>query len=111
MYKSRLAWGNVIFLLGFTATLILLHGISPDDSTSAAGAVGLLIFALLPLLALAGVLVMSAVIKLTTVAQLTHAGLNNVIGYTLLALGWLISIGLVAVCLVIGYLWISTTAN
>jgi uncharacterized membrane protein YidH (DUF202 family) len=111
VYKSRLIWGDLIFILGFFPITILLNDISPDVSSSAASAVGLLIFVLLPLIGVGSLLAVSSVLKLTNIKKIARSGLNNRLGYIFLILGWLISIGTAFVCMLFIYALISVNPN
>lgn len=91
MYKSRLYWGNIIFLVGAIPACFMITGISLDESAAQAGAVGLVIlFILLPLIGLGALLSIAAVIKLTSIQKIQNAQLNNVTGTISLSIGWLI---------------------
>jgi hypothetical protein len=111
VYKSRLIWGDLIFILGFIPITILLNDITPDESSSAASAIGLLIFALLPLIGIGSLLAVSSVLKLTNIENIARSGLNNRLGYIFIVLGWLISIGMTIVCMFFIYALISVNAT
>ncbi len=111
MYKSRLIWGDLIFFFGITLIAILLDDIAPDESSSAASAVGILIFALLPLIGIGSLLATSSVIKLTNIEKISRSGLNNRLGYIFIAIGWLITIGIAIVCLFFIYVLIGFNAT
>ena len=101
MYKSRLVWGDIIFLIGFVPAFMLLNGLEADDSLSAAGAVGLLIFfVLFPFMGFGALMASSAVFKLTSIERINNSNLNNLFGRIFIVVGWLISI---TVLLVLGF--------
>lgn len=101
MYKSRLVWGDIIFLIGFVPAFMLLNGLGADDSLSAASAVGLFIFfVLFPFMGLGGLMASSAVFGLTSIEKISNSNLNNVFGRIFIILGWLI---LITMLLVLGF--------
>ena len=110
VYKSRLYWGNLIFVGGAIPAFLMLNGIGPNESSSQAGAVGLFVIGiLLPLIGVGSILSITAVIKLTNIQKLQKAHLNNMAGIISLSIGWLILLLVVNVVgwLTFGYISIS----
>lgn len=91
MYKSRLIWGNTLFLAGAVPAILLLKAVAPDEAAAQAGAVGFLILSVLaPLMAIGALFSTSAVVQLTSLAKIKTAAMNNSIGALLIAFGWFI---------------------
>ena len=103
MYKSRLLYGDVIFLMGFIPALVFLNGINTDDAFSALSVVGLFVFFVLgPFMLVGSVLSLTAVIRLTSIEKINQEGLKNGFGLILISIGWLIAVlVLIVLCMLI----------
>lgn len=91
MYKSRLIWGNTLFLAGAVPAILLLKAMTPDEAAAQAGAVGFFILSVLaPLMAIGALFSTSAVVQLNSLAKIKTANLDNTTGRLLIAVGWFI---------------------
>lgn len=98
MYKSRLMWGDIIFLVGFIPTFLLLNGLGTNESSSVLSSVWLFIYSvLLPFMGLGGLMASTAVFRLRSIEKINLSRLNNFFGRILMIVGWLISISLLLV--------------
>lgn len=102
MYKTRLFWGNLLFLLGIIPAMLMLNRVVPDEASAQAAVVGLLILGILiPLMAVGALFSVSAVLRLNSLSKVRNAKLDNWRGSLLIVIGWLIG-GLVV--FVIGFI-------